>query len=213
MKLSAYFTTRNAEQMRYPFQESIRSTFNSFDEIVVCDTSDNKDNTKEVLDQLAKEFGKEFKIITPDFIDWEAKNSGIYDGVAKATARKYCTGDYLWQQDIDEILEENAKEKILNVIKQADLNEELPLAATPVIEFWGSKGKVRIDTNPWKWRISKNYPWLTHGIPSMFRKQIDGLLYAQHGTDGCNFIDKRTNNEVKFLNFIKPEVEQVRRWR
>ena len=44
--------------------------------------------------------------------------------------------------------------------------KNMDLICLPVIEYWGKNEKVRIDVNPWKWRLSKNRPYITHGIPA-----------------------------------------------
>ena len=60
------------------------------------------------------------------------------------------------------------------MIKIKNLASKIPqtidLVCLPVIEFWGDKGKVRIDVNPWKWRLSRNRPHITHGIPKDLRR-------------------------------------------
>lgn len=183
MKISGYMTSKNSLSMGYPFEEAIRSLFSFCDEIVICDTSDGTDNTKEKLEALQKEFAGELKIIhNPDEVDWTAPNSGIYDGITKGIARSGCTGDYCFQIDADEVIE-TTREDIEKCCEQLD--DEHPLLALPVIEYWGSQGKVRIDVNPWKWRLSKNLPNITHGIPGSHRKHENRLLYAYPGTDGC----------------------------
>ena len=62
------------------------------------------------------------------------------------------------------------------------------LISLPVIEYWGNQGKVRMDINPWKWRLSRNKPNITHGIPKHLRKtDEDGNIYALPGTDSCDY--------------------------
>lgn len=209
MKYSAYFTTRNCVTMNYPFVESISSTFQFADEIIVCDTSDDNEGTKDKLSDLTKEFGEKFKVVTPDFVDWNAKNSGIYDGLTKAFARSHCTSDYLWQQDVDEVLEDDAKEKIDKLAK--NLDSDSPLISTLVVEYWGSKDKVRIDVNSWKERLSLYSAKLTHGIPGPFKKYEAGLMFAHPGTDGCNIIHKGTELPANCLNFVTDKSENIRR--
>lgn len=210
MKISGYITLRNAEQMGYPFDATIRSLFNFCDEIVVCDTSDGKDKTSKIIKELYKEFNGDFKIINPTDVNWDAPNHGIYDGITKAKAREACSGDYCFQVDADEIVT-TTREQVEKMIEISGMSEDVPIIALPVVEYWGSEGKVRIDVNPWKWRLSLNLPNITHGIPKPLRKEVNGLLYAQHGCDGCEYIDKNTGNMIPFINFIKPEVEKVRR--
>jgi hypothetical protein len=194
--------------MDYPIKESIRSVFPYFDEIVVCDTSDGTDNTLEVLEELKKEFGeKEFKIIRGN-ANWSAQNGGIYDGKMKAMARLRCTGDYLWPQDIDEILMPTSREQIESLCKKLD--ENIPVMALPIVEPWNNSNRIRCDVNPWKWRLSKNLPHITHGIPLSLRRYEGGLLYAKHGCDGCEIVDSNTGQMISFVNFMKPETEQLR---
>jgi len=213
MKLSAYLTCRNAITMNYPIAEVIRGLYDIVDEIVVCDTSYQEEGSKELLNDLKNEFEsihkKEFKIIEPQ-IDWKANNSGIFDGTTKALARESCTGDYLIQVDLDEIFV-GTREQVIDMINKAVLNQENPILSLPVVEPWGSSGKVRIDINPWKERISINDKNITHGIPGSHRIYKDGLLYSHPGSDGCNLINKNTLQPLSIINFVKPQIEQIRR--
>jgi len=213
MKLSGYTYVKNAIEMNYPFEASIRSLIDCCDEVVVIDASTKNDGTSEALRKLVKEFS-ETKLIVFEYneIDWTAPNHGIWDGKLKAIARNQCTGDFLLQLDSDEIIEENARPKIENLIGQLKNMEQISLVAIPIVEYWGSAGKVRIDVNPWKWRISKNDPNITHGIPSPLRKiEPNGLLYSMPGSDGCDYIYETSGEVVPCANFINNDVETVRR--
>jgi len=208
MKLSGYTTIRNAKQMDYPFVATIRSLLTFCDEVVVADSSDEGEGTLDMLQDLMDE-DERLQVFHVD-IPWDAPNHGIYDGQMKAYARERCTGDYLFQIDCDEVCQETGmREKIEQVLAKA--GPEASLIALPVVEYWGGKDKVRVDVNPWKWRLSKNDPKITHGIPYQMRWYKDGLLYARHGTDGCDYIYTDTGEVVPCMHFIKPEVEQIRR--
>jgi len=209
IKISGYTTIRNAAKMNYPFVESIESLLDFCDEVVVADSSDNSDNTLETLNLLAKKHDK-LKVFHVN-VPWDAPNHGVYDGQMKAVARSKCTGDYLWQQDLDEVVDAGSRSKIEDLIeKAAPFMEQAPIICLPVIEYWGSRGKSRIDVNPWKWRLSKNLPYITHGIPVQLRKWENGLLYAKPGTDGCDYIHKDTGEVIPASNFMNAEVEQLR---
>jgi len=214
MKISGYTTVRNPVEMDYPFEAAVRSLFPFCDEIVVCDTSDGKDGTEKILKGLKQEFeaidkwANEFKVVKPDFVDWSAPNHGIYDGMCKAFARDNCTGEYCFQIDADEVVA-TTREHMENMCQRLD--DETPLMALPVVEYWGSQGKVRIDVNPWKWRLSKNQDHITHGIPAGMRQEVDGLLYARPGTDGCDYVSKGFSKVIPCMHFVPPQVEQVRR--
>jgi hypothetical protein len=218
-KISGYITLRNPVQMDYPFEAAIRSLFSFCDEVVVCNSSEAEDGTQKILEELKAEFevllGKRdevFKIVKPDFVDWTAPNHGIYDGMTKAFARENCTGDFCFQIDADEVVEAT-REQMENMCKRLmEDADSTPLMALPVVEYWGSKGKVRADVNPWKWRLSLNKPNITHGIPgpNRYTDPATGLMFAHQGTDGCDYIDKDTLLPITCLHFMTNEVEQLR---
>lgn len=210
MKISGYMTTRNAAQMGYPFIETLKSLDAVVDEIVVCDSSDGQDDTSLKLTEFATDAKASVLQIRPDDIDWSAPNHGIYDGITKGKARAACTGDYLIQMDADEILV-TTREQLEYTIHAAFDDNDTELFNLPVVEYWGSEGKVRVDVNPWKWRISKNVPHITHGIPGSARKFENGLMYAHHGTDGCDYIHTENLSVIPPLGFMSPQVELVRR--
>lgn len=207
MKISGYVTTRNCVSMDYPFEATIRSLLDFCDEVVVGDSSDAQDGTLDILQNLMDE-DERVQVYHVD-IPWDAPNYGIYDGQMKAFAREQCTGDYLWQMDCDEVCPTGMRPKIEEVIRKA--GPETSLIALPVIEYWGSQEKIRVDVNPWKWRLSKNDPNITHGIPVNLRWEKDGLMFARHGTDGCDYIWKDSGEVVPCATFMTPEVETVRR--
>ena len=205
MKISGYTTIRNAKQMDYPFEATIRSLLSFCDEVIIADSSDGSDETIDILQSLMDE-DERIQVSHVD-VPWNAPNHGIYDGLMKAHARALCTGDYLFQIDCDEVVQDNAREKIEMVIARMG---DAPLLALPVVEYWGSKEKIRVDVNPWKWRLSKNMPNITHGIPAHLRWQKNGLLYARHGTDGCDYIWDKDGTIVPCKHFINSNVEAIR---
>lgn len=208
MKISAYFTTRNCIEMGYDFEESIKIVFNLVDEIVVCDSSDGKDSTEQVLNNLKQQFSGVFKIVRNPECNWSAPNAGVYDGLNKAFARSHCTGDYCIQLDVDEHFI-TTRAQLETVIQKSGMTDDVPILSLPVVEYWGGNGKVRIDINVSKWRISKNLPFITHGIPVDLRKYDNGLLFAKHGTDGCCYINKNTGQRIPHINFIAQEKQQL----
>lgn len=183
MKLSGYVTTRNTVEMDYPMEESLKSLLEFCDEVVVMDSSNGNDSTKDVLSDLKKQ-NNNLKLYTAN-VDWTAPNHGVFDGALKQAAREKCTGEFLWQSDIDEIVKKEDRAKLEDLLKQTNYLKDVPILCLPVVEYWGSYNKTRIDINPWKWRVSKNIPDITHGIPISHRKYENGLLYSKHGSDGC----------------------------
>jgi glycosyltransferase involved in cell wall biosynthesis len=208
MKISGYTTVRNGVEMDYPFEAAIRSLLDFCDEVVVVDSSDKQDGTSERLEALANE-DKRVQVFQVE-VPWDAPNFGIYDGQMKALAREQCTGDFLFQLDSDEVVQPGSRGKIEEILKKVNYLKETPLLALPVVEYWGGPSKVRIDVNPWKWRLSRNDTNITHGIPQKLRWHKDGLLYARPGTDGCDYISTLTGEPVPCIHFVTPHVEQIR---
>lgn len=205
--ISGYTTTKDCISQNYPFEASIRSMLDFCSEVCVVDGG-STDGTLEKLASLAAEFdGKlKFKVVPRD---WNNKRFAIFDGLQKAEARKMCTGDFCWQQDSDEIVSENDYDAIKGIAK--DFPPGLALLALPVIDYWGREWKVRLDVMPWKWRISRNHPSITHGIPSDLRVyETETDYYAKPGTDGCDYISVVDGSRIPCGSFYTQDVEQLR---
>ena len=212
-KISGYTTVRNCVEMDYPFIESITSMLAFCDEVCVLDSSDKQDGTWEKLTELQKQFGDDRLRIRHENIDWSAPNHGIFDGMTKQMAREMCRGQYLWQSDVDEIVHEDHAALVRPIIEKVGAEfQKVPILALPVVEYWGRSGKVRIDVNPWKWRISLNIRDIVHGIPAELRWKdpVTGLDYAKPGTDTCDYISRATGERYPCISFVPQEVDQVR---
>lgn len=209
MKLSGYITTRNCVTMDYPFKESIQSLLDFCDEVVVMDSSDKSEGTIEALSGMEKANAGKLKVYHAD-LDWKKPNHGIYDGVMKQAAREKCTGDFLFQLDADEVIHKGDRQVLEQLLEQTKNLQQVPLLSLPVVEYWGGPDKVRVDVNPWKWRVSRNHPEITHGIPITHRKVIDGLVYAQPGTDTCDYIGKSQGLTIPNLNFCNSQADTLR---
>jgi glycosyltransferase involved in cell wall biosynthesis len=205
--LSGYSTTYNCVTHKYPFVESITSLLDVCDEVVVVDGG-STDGTWEVLSEMSKE-NPRLKI-HQNLIDWSnPRFAYLSDGMQKAYARNLCMGDFCWQQDVDEVIHENDYQKIRNLL--TSIPKSVNLVCLPVVEFWGNDGKIRIDINPWKWRLSRNHPDITHGIPAQLRKQDEnGGTYSLPGSDSCDYITKSTGEHVPYVNFHTQQTEQLR---
>ena len=204
-QLSGYTTTYNAVEQGYPFVECISNMLEFCDEVVVVDGESN-DGTLETLQEMAQENSK-LKVHTRKY-DKTLPNFGVQDGKQKAHARSLCTGDFCWQQDSDEILHESHFRDVREMV--VFFPKGVELVCLPVVEFWGDKGKIRMDVNPWKWRLSTNSPHITHGIPVQLRWYKDSFLYSRQGSDGCDYIHAETGQPIQALSFYSAEVHEAR---
>ena len=204
--ISGYTTTRDCIRQAYPFEQCIQSMLGFCDQVVIVDGG-SIDGTWERLEELSLEDDR--IVISQNERDWNHPRFAVFDGLQKAYARSLCTGEWCWQQDSDEIVHENDYDKMHELIKR--LPKATDLLALPVVEYWGGPEKVRIDVNPWKWRLSRNRSYITHGIPKELRKvDATGNLYASPGTDGCDYIDTDTHEIIPCTTFYTKEVHELR---
>ena len=205
-KISGYVTVKDAEKQKYPWRQSIKSLLGFCDEVCVVDGG-STDGTWEELTNWAE---KEDKLVLRQAKrDWDHPRFAVFDGEQKAEARGMCTGEFCWQMDVDEVVHEDDYKKILAIVKK--FPKGVDLLALPVVEYWGSAEKVRVDVNPWKWRLSKNNPRITHGSPAAHRRQDEsGNLYST-GSDGCDYVYKDNFEPVPFVNFYTQEADNARK--
>ena len=204
--ISGYTTTLNCIDHGYPFRQSIESMLGFCDEVVVVDGG-STDGTLEELREWSKKDARVNVYLVAR--DWESTRFAVFDGAQKAEARKRCKGDFCWQMDADEIVHEQD----YNKIKELSLNfpGQIDIVSLPVIEYWGGPEKVRMDVNPWKWRLSRNMPHITHGIPNSLRKtDAEGEVYAMPGTDGCDYIHNETGEILPHASFYQQDAHNAR---
>ena len=205
--IGGYTTTRNCIEQQYPYEACIKSMLEFADEVVVVDGG-SSDGTWEVLEAWSANENKlkVYKVAR----DWYHPRHAVFDGAQKAEARKMCASDFLWQMDSDEIVHENDYEKIIGLCRNFPAQAEL--VSLPVVEYWGSLEKVRCDVNPWKWRLSRNLPHITHGIPKELRRyDEENNLYAALGTDGCDYVHTELGTRIPHASFYTAEVDAARR--
>ena len=222
--LSGYATTFNCVKQNYPFVECIESLLGFCDEVVVVDAG-STDGTLEHLRALQRQHmhpgAEELSsndaelnvgsrlVVEVVERDWTDPRSALFDGMQKAEARRRCESDFVWQQDVDEVVRKEDWSKVRDLI--ANFPKAVPMLALPVVEYWGGFDKVRLDVTPWKWRVSRNSPRITHGIPAHLRStDSEGRMIALPGTDGCDPVDAVSGEPIVFLGFLTKEADQAR---
>lgn len=206
--LSGYTTTFNCIDADYPYKECIASMLGFCDQVVVVDAG-STDGTWEYLTALA---ATDQRLVVHRCVrDRSTPRWAIdFDGKQKALARSLCTSAFCWQQDCDEIVDTSDYQKIRELVTR--FPRAAQLICLPVIEYWGSRGKVRADVHNWKWRLSRNVPGLTHGIPAELRRfDADGRLYAAPGSDSCDYVMLGDYSRVPHMNFYTSEIDALRR--
>lgn len=204
--ISSYTTSFNLNTMNYPWRASIESMLGFSDEVVIVDGGSNDGTYEELLEWSL--IDQKLKVVSIPR-DWSSDGSALFDGLQKAEARKLCTKEFCWQMDIDEIVHQRDYQKIIDLAK--DFPKNVDILALPIVEFWGNKGKVRVDVNPWKWRMSRNLKHITHGLPASMRRIDENGITRSLGSDGCDYIHSETLLQLPFGTFMTEKVESARR--
>jgi glycosyltransferase involved in cell wall biosynthesis len=204
--ISGYTTVYNASSQGYPFVQSIKSMLDFCDEVCVVDGGSTDGTWETVLELCQADPRVKSKRVVRD---WNHPRFAVFDGMQKAEARAMCTSEFCWQMDCDEVVHESDSKKIIELCRK--FPNGVDIISLPVVEYWGGPDKVRADIMPWKWRISRNSPNITHGIPAELRKlDNDGNVYAAAG-DGCDMIDKDSGERIPHISFYTSEVDAARR--
>lgn len=207
--VSGYTTVRNANRMQYPWKATVESMLGFCDEVIVVDGGSTDDTWDELKVMEAVQGDGRLKIFQHAIPDDHPSFAYETDGKLKATARSYCTGDFCWQMDADEVVHENDYAKVKNLMRAFPSHANI--LSLPVIEYWGGDEKVRMDINPWKWRLSRNAPHVTQGIPKELRRWDDeGNIYAAPGTDTCDYIHSETGDRIPHVGFYGEDVHRIR---
>lgn len=209
LTVSGYTTVRNANRMKYPWHATVSSMLGFCDEVIVVDGG-SSDNTWDELQVMAAAQGDgRLKVYQHSVPDDHPSFAYETDGKLKATARSYCAGDFCWQMDADEVVHEDDYGKVSQLMSAFPTHCDI--VSLPVIEYWGGDEKVRMDINPWKWRLSRNKPHITQGIPIELRRFDDeGNIYAAPGTDTCDYIHSETGERIPHIGFYNEQAHQVR---
>jgi len=207
VKLSGYTTTKNVIESDYPWQASIISLLGFCDEVVVVDGG-STDGTWEELQTMAAMQGDGRLRIYQVKRDWDNYRFAVFDGQQKAVARSLCKGDWCWQMDVDEVVHENDYDKVKKLARQ--IPKSVKVVCLPVIDYWGKEDKVRVDVNPWKWRLSRNDTHITHDIPAQHRRYDGNGNVFSVGSDGCDYVHTDNYQPVPHMNFYTTQHEKIR---
>lgn len=196
--ISGYTTTFNCIDKRYPFELCLRSLLGFCDEVSVVDAG-STDGTVESLIRMSAEDRRIKVRVSP--VDFSHPRWAIHmDGYLKSKARDGCTGEFCWQTDNDEVVDERDFEKIKALPQMlGEVFAQYPIVYLPMVEFWGSFERIRADFFTWKQRLSLNDPRITHGIPNEFRMvDAQGFEYPKpFDSDSCNYIYRDTKESVR----------------
>lgn len=136
MKISGFTFVRNTDKFYYPFVESILSILPIVDEfVVVVGEGDADDTTLAQIEAINSDKIKIYHSVW-DTEKYSKPGNGIY---AQQTdlAMQYCTGDWLFYLQGDEVVHERYLDTIVSACKEYENNDKIEGLLFKYRHFWG----------------------------------------------------------------------------
>jgi hypothetical protein len=205
MKISGFSMGKNALKLYYPMRQSVESILPLVDEFVVAlGDSDEDDTTRAEIEAIGSE-----KIRIIDTVwDIEKYPRGMEHAHQTDIARKYCTGDWLFYLQSDEVVHEKDLDNIRTRCRELLYDKEVEGLLFRYHHFWGDYEHVQ-DSHCWyrkEIRIIRNLPD-THSWESAqsFRRipDFDELYYRQQeGTHKLKVAE--VDAEIFHYGWVRP---------
>ena len=185
MKISGFTYIRNGFDYQYPFIASINSLLPIVDELIVV-VGSSSDGTKEAIEALSND---KIKIVDSVWDD-SLRIGGKAFAEQSNIGIKHSTGDWLIHLQADEVLMQDAKNKILECIQKADAKKNVDGILFPFLHFWGDYQHIRNTRRTHRFEIRA------------FKNNRDVFSYR----DSQGFRKYSNRSRGKKLNVIKTEV-------
>lgn len=205
MKISGFTMGKNAYKLYYPMRQSVESILPIVDEfVVVLGDSDEDDLTRSEIEAIGDE-----KIRIVDTVwDIEKYPRGMEHAHQTDLAMEYCTGDWLFYLQSDEVVHEKDLDNIRQRCRDLVYDKDVEGLLFRYRHFWGDYQHVQ-DSHCWydnEIRIVKNIPGM-HSWESAqsFRKipDFDGFNYRQQeGTFKLKVA--RVDAEIFHYGWVRP---------
>jgi len=186
------------EEGRY-LKESLELVNEIADEVVVLDNN-SKDKTEEEIREILK--GKKINYIKEEknwFVeDWQVGRGRLWNYLRK------CDPDYILYLDADEVVEKDRFLKQFNNLIKGQYSYKFPL-----INFWESKEKYRIDG---MWKQEGVFSFIKYS-PFLNDKFTDtGRIYEKRIPEGYRDIDRvKAIEDVRVFHYGYAKKEDIER--
>lgn len=149
---------RNAEKLYYPLVESIKSILDLVDEyVVVIGNNDADDGTLKLVESIKSDKIKIYHSVW----DFKAYPGGSELAHQTDIAKSYCTGDWLFYLQADEIVDAKEHKEIKNSCLMHLYTQDIDGLIFRYKHFWGDYDHAFIDNHAWyrrEIRIIRNKP-------------------------------------------------------
>jgi glycosyltransferase involved in cell wall biosynthesis len=181
MKISGFTMGKNARKLYYPMKQAIQSILPLVDEfIVVLGDSDSDDTTRQEIESIHSDKIRIYQTVW----DIEKYPRGMEHAHQTDIAKSYCTGDWLFYLQSDEVVHEDDLPVIRKRCEELLDDTEVEGLLFDYIHFWGDFNHYQ-NNHCWyrkEIRIVRNRPDI-HSWESAqsFRRipDFDGIHYRQ----------------------------------
>ncbi len=181
MKISGFTMGKNARKLYYPIKQSVQSILPLVDEfIVVLGDSDADDTTRTEIESIQSSKIKIYNTVW----DIEKYPRGMEHAHQTDIAKSYCTGDWLFYLQSDEVVHEDDLPVIRKRCEELLDDQEIEGLLFNYIHFWGDFSHYQ-DNHCWyrkEIRIIRNRPDIHSWESAQSFRRIpgfDGLHYRQ----------------------------------
>ncbi len=134
MKVSGFTFLRNAQQLGYPFLESIASVLPLVDEFIV-NVGHSQDDTLALVKAIDS---PKIKIIETEWNESLVRKGFVY-AQQKMIAQYSCTGDWVFYLEGDELLHEQDYEAIREAMRKHRDNKQVEALVFDYLHFYGNQ--------------------------------------------------------------------------
>ncbi|OGO94074.1 MAG: glycosyltransferase [Coxiella sp. RIFCSPHIGHO2_12_FULL_44_14] len=133
MKVSGFTFVRNANQLGFPFLQSIQSILPLVDEFVI-NVGESQDQTLSHIESLRE---PKIKILQSQWNTRMTQKGFVY-GQQKMMAQYHCTGDWAFYLEADEIVHEQDHTKILQAMQTYLHDDRVEALVFDYLHFYGN---------------------------------------------------------------------------
>jgi hypothetical protein len=189
MKISGFTMGKNAHKLYYPLRYAIESILPLVDEFVVAlGDSDDDDTSRKEIDAIGSE-----KIRIVDTVwDIEKYPRGMEHAHQTDIAKSYCTGDWLFYLQSDELVHEKDHNTIKERCEELLEDREVEGLLFKYLHFWGDYNHIQ-DNHCWyrnEIRIIRNDPEIHSWESAQSFRRIPGF-------DGLNYRQQKHTSKLK----------------
>jgi len=205
MKISGFTMGKNVQKLYYPIKQSIQSILPIVDEFIVAlGDSEADDNTLQAIQSIGSD---KIKIVNTVW-DIEKYPRGMENAHQTDIAKSYCSGDWLFYLQADEVIHEKYLPVIQNRCAELLNDQSVEGLLFRYKHFWGDYWHYH-NSHGWyrdEIRIIRNRPEIHSWVSAQsFRRipEFDGLNYrVKEGTFKLNVA--RVDAEVYHYGWVRP---------